>query len=1634
MKISIYLENNLLDTNEDSIIALTLCYSYVEDPTTIAGDYSKTISIPGTVNNNRIFGHIWNIDREILNATDGSNTGVHFNASKRTEAKIFMDNDLFKKGYVQLNTINKNNGKISYEITFFSELCNMLHSIMDSSLGTLEFPGKLAHIINSESLEKNIKNIGPIIENSTANLSDYVKYGLSIDGVFDNFNADKWLTWDTTNKKYVIADIDNNGTNYDTAMLFEAPSNRIRPYIKISSLLNQIRDDYNSKNDIKLSFNDPYFFNSSNPYVSKLVMSGKTYDTDNNQSGTTALSFDDFSVSNNDTVTIKAKGEYADLNGVMDFSSLSVIPHITLEAMLAFNGVLNQNGYSQAVSSAVYSYGRQFTVNDSIVPLFFLAQVNDDGTETGTIYNMYMENYVVSEHTNYNIYLGQDKDSHNTVITPLIYETTRNTNTFELAFKNCVFRDTQTYLDCSETPCRYVETHVYDKKYTNLSSEYGSPEIDDYSTDNNDKQGVTDFFPFRFSYSNLKPGKYILKVRIKTKPSYLKIRNYADYPFGDDKINIGVTSLTMRGRFNTKFGVNELKNGNSQFIYRNWQPLQAFIANTLEDTTVDTTSGVNWSMSTGAGTVPGSIVSFNDMVDSETTQGDFLVNYTKLFGLVYDSDSVNDDSTIRICSRNYYHRDYKIIDWTDKIDYSQSFKQVPLSFNTKYLTLNYNPSESYYAKKYSSTYDMEYGTQLVDTGYEFNADSSALISNQMFTQCIPVKNEGLMRGIAPGFFDKDNNERSPIDGQYSLLFWDDTTFRPQIMVYDDNEIFHNESIGGDENMCFVDSSALKEHGGLALHEKYLNIPAPQALLSSSYGTVSTDLGYPRSSFAGYTVASYPSSGTIYSGYWDNYIRSLYDPNTQIITAYVYLKPVEVLKFSFKNFIKIKDTLWHPNKITDYNPLSQKPVQVELVKVNDINAYTNSSIKWYEYFRAEFNVYSNDSTVQAAALLTPNTGGVVTGSSANQYYGNYLYGTQWTQSFSYVQPYNGIDKIEAFYYDEFGVKQDCSEWFNISTLTFTCRKPVPSDITVNIKVVESGVQYYSVSTLLENAKATWVEPSQETTRLRQGSPLAVELSSLFPNDESYKFNYCTVTENSIDKTNEYFNKSTMTVKISSISGNVVINCSYLQFEDVLLPWIGSGNVSGNAAYFDTSVSIIPTNSHSYSIYCGGSYTGNDSNNYFPLIYAQGKVADNSGSGIPSSYNDVKCGIGMNSAQSFGQGFSYQYPSTAFDNFPVSHKFNINTESSKINYFRMNSGSNVFMQSYASDWYNVFALNERQVFKAAPSNSSFTSYVKKTTFKIFKKDDANAATNMRLSFLELCPNDALTTTNRFTPMMHYFDYGYAPCLYDAYTGEYLNAVYAQYLEYDLDDQSDIPVQWISSTAVLDGTSPTGSCYFNTNVFMEETTDASVGFEINASLHYVNQETVTLFHTTPEIVELDEEGRHILISNRVDVTNKTPTMYYGAYNASNTEIPDYQMYTLQYGNMANDVRTRISIMPIKKAGEWTAAMKVQGKGTSGSSEQIIKTGHSNVFLFKNMNNNSAPQGIRLFSFAKFTGYGNTFKYTNNLVPVLHFTGTKEVTVSNEGIKAPIGYVPCLYDTITGEYCYASGGKPTWGLRHNS
>ena len=105
--------------------------------------------------------------------------------------------------------------------------------------------------------------------------------------------------------------------------------------------------------------------------------------------------------------------------------------------------------------------------------------------------------------------------------------------------------------------------------------------------------------------------------------------------------------------------------------------------------------------------VPGDIaaapvrVGTDDMFDTTTTQGEILLNYTKLLGLLYDTD-VN--GNITIMSRNKYFSDYQIFDWTDKVDLSRSYTIKPLTFNTRYYEMKYKSGKTYYENKYSGEF------------------------------------------------------------------------------------------------------------------------------------------------------------------------------------------------------------------------------------------------------------------------------------------------------------------------------------------------------------------------------------------------------------------------------------------------------------------------------------------------------------------------------------------------------------------------------------------------------------------------------------------------------------------------------------------------------------------------------------------------------------------------------------------------------------------------------------------------------------------------------------------------------------------------------------------------------------------
>lgn len=1615
MEVRIYLENYQIDTDENSIIAMTMCYSYLEDPTTVAGDYSKTIKIPGTVSNNKIFGQIWNLDRTVLYGD--SNTSVYFNPSKKTEAKIYIGPELFKTGYVQLNNIIKDKNVITYEITFYSELCNVLHNLLDSSLCNLNLPSNgLRHAINSS----NIDSINNYAYNS---LGNYMKYGLTIDGVYDGFRADYWLTKDS-NGNLAVAPMDNNGTKYDTAMILQAYSPKVRPMVFVQTLLNQIRDDYNKDSSTKLIYDDDYFFNGANPYCVNSVMTCKTYDTDNASTVQVSLNAENFNASfgaDGGRVRLMLKpgtSSYVDENGYLDLSSLTIATDLRFECMLRIAGTLNQSQWQSATSSYTNNYyGRRFTsdfgyINPSIVLVD--AETDADAAFINAINTPWDVPEIPLYERYNNLYYPY-------IISPIIYEQNPNTPTFELAFKNAFITGVRNeYIPNPNTgQGTFVEVPEYNKMFFNLDTK-GYLYLDDDDSKIYDNIGVTDFFPFVFSTygtSNL-TKKYKVYVEFTTRSNKLKCVNK-----GNTNTEIGITGWTVYGRCDI---AEKYPNNNSNYIYRNTQNFQAFNASLHPNCPIVSTSGKNCSFSGNTGITSDSYVSFKDMVDSDVTQGDFLINFSKLFGLVYDTDSIAYDNTIRLKTRNSYHKDYKIIDWTDKIDYSKSFKQTPLTFKTKYLSLAYNPMESYYEKKYLKTYDDAYGMQKIDTGFDFNDNTTQLLNNQIFKQTVMVKGEALLNGgPVPAYFDKENNERSPIDAQYSLLFWNQDSslnnYTPSIKIIDDMKSMHDESIGGDEEPCWVDTSRVSDYISVKLH-------APSTLRSHEIQqsadkkitqVFSWDLGYPQSNYAKWSTSTYPSSATIYSNYWKSYIADLYDVNTRILKCYVYLSPTEMTKFSFKNFVKIGDTLWHPNQVIDYNPLSKNPVQVELIKVNDISAYTDSQTKWYDYLDVTFTVTSSDfPSATQKDILTPVSGGVITTTSGNKnYIGKFLRGTGFTQSFSYVGNYSDIYTVTAKYFDSVtGQNIDCSSWFDKSTLTFTVPdKTVTGPITVNLDV-KSGTPFYSIiceDSVENNVKYTAVIPSGTIpSRIAEGSELKI-LVSKNREDDKLILTSKSVTMGGTNITSTAFDESTGYVHIQSVTGDVVLNFAYIDTSDVLLPYLmnSTDDFASNynvrkKVFFNTGVTATATTSLETITAGNNDYTKKGNS---PLMGVSSTNTSNPHFGLAL----------FNSCQAFSSPFNMSMGTAVMSAGSTKYESYPHGEDASYPIRIVKGGCNKYDSQYFRDINGTFSstypflqvndqiktltydieLNSRyftHIFLFGAKNASNQVYISYGLTKIYAA---------RIFDKNTCKGD-------FHPVLHWENGAFVPCFYDSISKKYIKNRGTDEVHYMIDSHEDIYISWIGNGT---GDGHLGDIWFE---IPEATDDSQVGIQVVSTMDSYPGGDSAIFCFGKRAGGIDRmfyfdiaKGRFNLkwgidLTGEQAIVDMTSTPVYGTlmtatcYKNPSTE----KAVCILNGDMNKSTNT---------ASNYTVGTLNLFKTGTDNSYKGIKIYELRVFSRPSAEIPSSPDSRTTILDNK-----NGTETSMYLRPVLHYTGTTKTFTTQEGFKVPKGYEPCFKNVMNSSY----------------
>ena len=382
------------------------------------------------------------------------------------------------------------------------------------------------------------------------------------------------------------------------------------------------------------------------------------------------------------------------------------------------------------------------------------------------------------------------------------------------------------------------------------------------------------------------------------------------------------------------------------------------------------------------------------MLSDTMTPADFLLSYSKTFGLSYTYDKGS--KTVSLLTRNSLYTP-EVVDIEDRIDRSKEIKTTPLVSESKWLSFASGEAEGDFVEFYRKKYGREYGEQKVNTGYDFNADTNDVLESVEFSGGAEVLEKSIYyNNITSGATGPSGlNGRTRIcstflNGAASYKLYlngsdkDDsvdlegitpdatatiTPFNVPLPAYDiipklqchtddgsatDGKgilLFLRGSIADDEAAAtayarFIitdDSSAMYDLNGGPCWELSEGIAASDMPIFGRHWMngneieQTMDFGIPAE--IDIPNLSVNSEASIYTRYWKNYIEDMYNVDTRICSAYVDFRGIQVSDEMLRKFFFFDGAVWRLNGISNYSLTTAGTVQCEFVKVMDIKAYT-----------------------------------------------------------------------------------------------------------------------------------------------------------------------------------------------------------------------------------------------------------------------------------------------------------------------------------------------------------------------------------------------------------------------------------------------------------------------------------------------------------------------------------------------------------------------------------------------------------------------------------------------------------------------------------------------------------------------
>jgi len=305
-----------------------------------------------------------------------------------------------------------------------------------------------------------------------------------------------------------------------------------------------------------------------------------------------------------------------------------------------------------------------------------------------------------------------------------------------------------------------------------------------------------------------------------------------------------------------------------------------------------------------------------DIVDSEFLQfngntpevgmSDLLLSVINMFNLYVLPDPDNDKNLL-IETRDDFYEGGSVKDWTHKVDHSKEFTLEPLALLTaNEYEYTYTEDEDYYNERYQDSHGHAYGRARIDIDNDFLNNTN---TTEVVFSPTPLVNDNPSNRIIGKIYDSDIEEGAqPTDHNVRVLYYGG--------LLESNPKWIHASV--------VDDWLYPLQYPYAGHLTHPLAPAQDI----NFG-IPNELFYSQNSYTGTLLYT---NDNLFNRYHRRGLLEATNKDSKMLTAYLYLEPLDIHKLDFRDQIVIDNSYWRINRIMDYNPFSEGLTKVELIKV------------------------------------------------------------------------------------------------------------------------------------------------------------------------------------------------------------------------------------------------------------------------------------------------------------------------------------------------------------------------------------------------------------------------------------------------------------------------------------------------------------------------------------------------------------------------------------------------------------------------------------------------------------------------------------------------------------------------------